>query len=290
METRGVDMRRVRALSSAAIRGHKADLAVAIATGVNLDTKCDWYDPDGGRLVGVCPPGLRGPFRWQGFYAGTPMLWAALGDHIELVGTLLNSGVDVDACDGAGRTALHYAAMFQNKPLAVLLHEHLADFSADRNRNTPLHFAAVHQDTSMATYLFAHGAHIDAKSANGSRYNVTPFYNAYVYHREDMMRMLLDNGAEYQEPCGDPQRSITSASAERLEQTTVSDHTQQTTVSDHALYARAHGMLVAEPARREARRLVQFEAFAMGHHERLGAESRVRALDTGVVRLVMEYL
>ena len=31
-------------------------------------------------------------------------------------------------------------------------------------------------------------------------------------------------------------------------------------------------------------------AFAMGHHDRLGAESRVLELDTGVVRMVLERL
>jgi hypothetical protein len=37
-------------------------------------------------------------------------------------------------------------------------------------------------------------------------------------------------------------------------------------------------------------RRAQCVAFAMGHHERLGAGSRVLALDAGVVRMVLEQV
>ena len=39
----------------------------------------------------------------------------------------------------------------------------------------------------------------------------------------------------------------------------------------------------------EARRRTQWEAFAMGQQEWLGAGSRVRWLGVGVVRMVLEY-
>jgi hypothetical protein len=43
-------------------------------------------------------------------------------------------------------------------------------------------------------------------------------------------------------------------------------------------------------ARREALRVRQCEAFAMGQQERLGEASRVMWLDPGVVRMVLEYV
>ena len=49
-------------------------------------------------------------------------------------------------------------------------------------------------------------------------------------------------------------------------------------------------MIRAEAARREAMRRAKCEAFAMGQLERLGAVSRVRALDPGVVRMVLDHL
>ena len=49
-------------------------------------------------------------------------------------------------------------------------------------------------------------------------------------------------------------------------------------------------MLRAEPARREALRRAKCVAFAMGQHERLGAESRVQEIEAGVVRMVLEQV
>jgi hypothetical protein len=46
----------------------------------------------------------------------------------------------------------------------------------------------------------------------------------------------------------------------------------------------------AEEARREALRVRQCEAFAMGQQERLGEASRVIWLDPGVVRMVLDYV
>jgi len=43
-----------------------------------------------------------------------------------------------------------------------------------------------------------------------------------------------------------------------------------------------------DAVRRETVRRARCEAFAMGHQERLGAGSRVRWLDAGVVRMVLE--
>ena len=49
-------------------------------------------------------------------------------------------------------------------------------------------------------------------------------------------------------------------------------------------------MLKAEAERREAVRRARCEAFAMGHQERLGAGSRVRWLDAGVVQMVLKQV
>ena len=46
----------------------------------------------------------------------------------------------------------------------------------------------------------------------------------------------------------------------------------------------------AEAERREAERRARCEAFALGHHERLGAGSRVSELEAEVVRMVIEFL
>ncbi|KAJ1486198.1 ankyrin repeat-containing domain protein [Baffinella frigidus] len=213
------------------------------------------------------------------------MLWAAVGSHTDAVDLLLTHGAFVDARDSYGRTALHYAAMTQNMDLAVVLRKHGADFAAvGSSGHTPLHLAAVHLNTEMATFLLEHGAPIDARLEAGPGwpgYNATALHQAYYTRRETMVRMLLDNGAEFEEPYGDPLLSLVAKSAKRMEQTVTSPVA-------NARESRFNATFLAEPARREALRVVRCEAFAMGHQERLGVESRVRGLDAGVVRMVLD--
>ncbi|KAJ1477100.1 ankyrin repeat-containing domain protein, partial [Baffinella frigidus] len=140
MQTRGVDLRRVRELSSASITGSLATVARVVRTGVVVDIRCSWYDPAGHEDEG-CPPGISSEH--YPFTSGTSMLWAALGGHMAVVEELLHHGADVNAADSKKRTALHYAAMFGNEPLLEFLLDNKADASVINNEGqTALHYAS----------------------------------------------------------------------------------------------------------------------------------------------------
>jgi hypothetical protein len=258
--TRRPDTRRGRNLLAAALLGSEADVVRLIDTNMDLDARGDWYE------TGAVRPRYHGRIA-RPFHGGTAMLWAVLGDHPAIVHALVTAGAQVNARDSMGRTALHYAVLLG--------------------------------DMDLAGFLLAHGASIDARDKRSN----TALSEAWNIGLGDMARMLLDNMAEYQEPCAVslilerrrtaaerltgvlPLMTLTAQAARR-----VRPHRVGPQLIDLHRHLRLHEMLLAEPARREALRVVDCEAFAMGHQERLGAQSRVRGLDAGVVRMVLEYV
>jgi hypothetical protein len=112
-----------------------------------------------------------------------------------------------------------------------------------------------------------------------------------------MIRVLLDYGADIERfgPIhhGGRQLSFTALSlknvndAEAVEASYAAMDGAGTLLP---LFTQVYQMFLAEPARREALRLAKCEAFVMGHHERLGAESRIVDLDAGVLRMIVERI
>jgi hypothetical protein len=262
------DTRRERNLLAAAIQGREADVVRLINTKMNLDATFDWNDADG--LGWGVSPGIYGNFRagtaQLNVHGGTALLWSTAGKHYAVARALVNGGASVNACDTKKRTALHYAVAQGNQ--------------------------------QHAEFLLAHGASIDAKNGRKG----TALSIAWNHGQVDMVRMLLDNMAEYQEPCGvslSVERRLTKA--ERLHgvyplmtPTAQAARRVRTRIGPQLIdlprHLRIYEMFLAEPARREALRVSNCEAFAMGHHDRLGAQSRVRWMDVGVIRIVLECL
>ena len=158
----------------------------------------------------------------------SPVADAAERGDVETVVALLKQGADVNAAQGDGMTALHWAAMNGNSELAgVLLYAgasseattrlggytplHLAsrigkaeaiaallDQGADVSATTstgamPLHLAASSGDVESVTTLLEHGAEVDAREGV---YEQTPLMWATAQNRIDAMRSLLDAGAD----------------------------------------------------------------------------------------------
>jgi hypothetical protein len=119
---------------------------------------------------------------------------------------------------------------------------------------------------AIVCLLLDHSADVCSRSNAGW----TPLHLAAAAGRETIVRVLLHKGADL--------RFTTYAG--------------RTAVSCVLLYA--HNGVVAilrkEADRRETKYRVTCEAFAMGHLERLGVDSRVRFLEVEVVRMILEQL
>ena len=76
-------------------------------------------------------------------YSDELLVAAARADDFDLFQQCLQNGCSVQAVDGKGATALHYAALNGNLEMARMLGTHNADPNArDNEKNTPLHYAA----------------------------------------------------------------------------------------------------------------------------------------------------
>lgn len=157
-----------------------------------------------------------------------PIADAAMQQDLERVHELLRNGADVNAAQGDGMTALHWAAQHGAAELAdVLIYggAHLeaktrlgeftpllvasraghgemvrrfleADASADARTTTgetALHFAAAAGATEAVRALTEHGSEVDATEAKKGQ---TPLMFAAAFNRTDVIGALLAAGAD----------------------------------------------------------------------------------------------
>ena len=182
------------------------------------------------------------------------------GQHATVL-LLLENGAEVSAKENAGWTSLHVAAGYGHASVVGLLLEHGSEMHSKINGGgTPLHSAALNGHDAVVSQLLKKGAVMSAKEDG-----TTPLHLAASEGHTVVVRLLLDSGAD------------------------VLSKTHTGSTAEDVATARSHLQTVAM-LKAEAIRRAQCEAFAMGHDERLGAGSRVRWLDAGVVRMVLEQV
>ena len=114
-------------------------------------------------------------------------------DHAK-VRELLKSGTDVNAAQGDGMTALHWAAMNADAELATMLLYAGANVRATTRLGgyLPLHLAAEAGAPSIVDALIAAGAPVDQRTATGT----TPLMLAATSGNADVVARLIQHGAE----------------------------------------------------------------------------------------------
>ncbi len=163
-------------------------------------------------------------------HAETPVADAAMRGEIEVVRALLKQGADVNAAQGDGMTALHWAAENGDVEITAMLifaganlegGTRLGDYTplhlaskagqgpvvetllgagADPNARTstgaatPLHFAAAAGSAETVAALIDHGAVMDARE---SQWGQTPLMFAAAFNRVEAVNMLLERGADH---------------------------------------------------------------------------------------------
>jgi ankyrin repeat protein len=107
---------------------------------------------------------------------------------------LLRGGADPDIVDSTtGRTALDYAASFNNVAMAKLLLDHGAHVDArDGSGNTALHWAAGRGNLDVMRFLMANKAAVDAPNGQG----ITPLMSAASHTQPAAVKLLLASGAD----------------------------------------------------------------------------------------------
>lgn len=126
---------------------------------------------------------------------GTPMLILAIKDRSNNVIELLlkDPKIDVDLSNKSGETPLMIASIDGNLPLVktlVLQNKALLDHISW----TPLHYACAKGHLEVAQFLIANGATVDSMSLG----NTTPLMMAVQSGNEQLVKLLLDKGADLQ--------------------------------------------------------------------------------------------
>lgn len=121
-----------------------------------------------------------------------PLHWAARRGQTGIAKMLLEGGVEVDASDHFGNTALH--AGIRYREIVALLLEYGADINAKNAMgNTPLHLAV--RDKDVVDLLIQNGANVNAR--NGL--DKTPLYysmrgGTHIYNIS-IIETLINSGA-----------------------------------------------------------------------------------------------
>ena len=122
-----------------------------------------------------------------------PVLEAAKRGDVESVRAELRSGGDVNAAEGDGFTALHWAAKRGDAELAGVLLSAGADFRATTRlgAHQPLHVAAAAGEAEVAEALLSAGAPVSAPTGTGAR----PIHLAAAAGDERVVAALVAAGA-----------------------------------------------------------------------------------------------
>lgn len=124
------------------------------------------------------------------------LLLAATRGDTDTVRALLDRGVDVNARDQHGKTALFWASMSGSLDVVNLLLERGADVNlADKFGVTPLMVSANPRQRAQTAVLLAlleKGANINAKDVNGR----TPLMYALSDNEVEVAKVLIEHGAD----------------------------------------------------------------------------------------------
>jgi len=125
--------------------------------------------------------------------AGLPLLTAAAANDASGVSGLLDARVSPDETEVYGRTALIYAAMYDNADMAQALLSHGAKVDVHDNLGkTALHWAAERGSINVLRVLLQANAMVDVQTREG----LTPLMLAAKNGRTEAVRLLLRSHAD----------------------------------------------------------------------------------------------
>lgn len=122
----------------------------------------------------------------------TPLFWASVRGHPEVVKLLVSRGARLEARDRRGLTPLLHAARWGKKEgVAALLAEGASLGAVDGNGWNALMWAAFKGQTDMAAFLLDQGAALEARDPDGR----TPLMLAAMKGQVRSVELLLARGA-----------------------------------------------------------------------------------------------
>ncbi|CAG2230607.1 unnamed protein product [Mytilus edulis] len=122
----------------------------------------------------------------------TPLMWAAVKGHLEVVMYLASHGSQLEATDWFGQTPLMLAAEGGHLEVVMYLVSQGSQLEATSTTMgmTPLMWAAWGGHLEVVTYLVSHGSQLEATYPDGQ----TALHLAAQYGQIDVTKWLTDQG------------------------------------------------------------------------------------------------
>ena len=128
----------------------------------------------------------------------TFMVYAALGEHEDVMKALIDIGNDVNHGNERGYSAVHWAAAYGNADILEVLLDHggLINSRLEKFHDfTPLHIAAMfNPDPAVTKMLIRRGAEIDAKASDGITAPI--LLAAGMNQNLEILNLFIDEGAD----------------------------------------------------------------------------------------------
>jgi ankyrin repeat protein len=222
----------------------------------------------------------------------------SLTEDVQSVEQLLLNGANIEKRMG-GRTALMLAASQGLVCQVQLLLHYNADVSAKTLvGQTALHFAAsTSHSARIIQILVKAGADTEARDRHGM--TALMLAASFTTDRPRLVKTLIQNGSDINASNNRGMTALYLAASHGLEKTLQvlieNDADVLTVFSDHVTMQQRLSQLqpvivsLIESGMQRMQRL-RGEAFALGTHERLGENSRVRGLHPELVRVVLEHM
>ncbi|KAI1460750.1 ankyrin [Annulohypoxylon moriforme] len=145
------------------------------------------------------------------FEPDTALNNAATRGDINEVKRILNDNPNYTIHPGRTRTPLHYAAIYGHRDIVKILLEHREPVDARTRQGwTPLFFAALYDSPGVVATLLDAGADINAQTSPTAQYNIlyTPLHIAAPLQNCDVVHLLVAKGASVTKTAANGTRAL----------------------------------------------------------------------------------